>query len=138
MTARKELFVRDYMTRHLTRLSPETEIMQAVNKLVSLDISGAPVVDDSGQLVGILTHKDCMAVVFNTAYHSEFCGLVADYMTTDPIALPPELGVVEAAQMFLERKYHSYPVVDEGLLVGQISRRDILIALEDAWQWQNK
>jgi CBS domain-containing protein len=59
-------------------------------------------------------------------------------MTPDPIALPPELGVVEAAQWFLERKYHSYPVVDEGLLVGQISRRDILIALEDAWQWQNK
>ena len=136
MATKKTLLVQDYMTRRITTLSPGTEIMQAVNTLLEKDISGAPVVDDSGELVGILTQKDCMKVVLNAAYHSEFCGIVADYMTTGPLALSPDLDIVGAAQEFLEKKYHSYPVVDDGILVGQISRRDILIALGDAWQWQ--
>ena len=134
----KKILVQEYMTRRLTSLSPDTEIMRAVQTLLDNDISGAPVVDGEGLLVGILTHKDCMKVVLNAAYHSEFCGTVADYMTNMPVVMAPNISVVEAAQQFLEKKFHSYPVVEDGVLVGQISRRDILHALEDAWQWQNR
>ena len=134
----KTILVQEYMTRRLTSLSPDTEIMRAVQTLLDNDISGAPVVDGEGLLVGVLTHKDCMKVVLNAAYHSEFCGTVADYMTSTPIVMAPNISVVEAAQQFLEKKFHSYPVVEDGVLVGQISRRDILNALEDAWQWQNR
>ena len=133
----KKLLVGDYMTRRLTTLSPDTEIMQAVHTLIEKDISGAPVVDESGGLVGILTHKDCMKVVLHAAYHSEFCGIVADFMTVKPETLTPGLSIVDAAQIFLDQRYHRYPVVTDGIMVGQISRRDILTALEDAWQWQN-
>ncbi len=135
--AQKKLLVQDYMTRRLTTLSPETEIMAAVHILLEKDVSGAPVVDESGNLLGILTHKDCMKVVLNAAYHSEFCGVVADFMTASPKVLSPDCSVVEAAQQFLDQNYHRYPVVADETLVGQISRRDILVALEDAWQWQN-
>lgn len=134
----KTILVQEYMTRRLTSLSPDTEIMRAVQTLLDNDISGAPVVDGEGLLVGVLTHKDCMKVVLNAAYHSEFCGTVGDYMTSTPIVMAPNISVVEAAQQFLEKKFHSYPVVQDGVLVGQISRRDILNALEDAWQWQNR
>ena len=135
--AQKKLLVQDYMTRRITTLSPETEIMTAVHTLLEKDVSGAPVVDANGNLLGILTHKDCMKVVLNAAYHSEFYGVVTDFMTADPKVLSPDCSIVEAAQQFLDQSYHRYPVVADDTLIGQISRRDILTALEDAWQWQN-
>ena len=67
----------------------------------------------------------------------EFAGIVADFMSTEISSLAPDLSLVEAAQCFLEQRYHRYPVLEDGVLIGQISRRDILRALEDAWQWKN-
>jgi len=133
----KKLLVKDYMTRRLTTLTPDTAIMQAVNTLIAKNITGAPVVDDERQMIGILTQKDCMKVVLNAAYHSEIGGLVRDFMSTDIASLSPEMSLIEAAQKFLDQNYHRYPVLDEGVLVGLLSRRDILRAMEDAWQWQN-
>ena len=133
----KSVCVRDCMATSLVTLKPEMEILAAVHLLLQHDFGGAPVLDDDGRLVGILTEKDCMKVVLNAAYHSEFAGIVADFMSTEISSLAPELSLVEAAQCFLEKRYHRYPVLEDGVLIGQISRRDILRALEDAWQWKN-
>jgi CBS domain-containing protein len=128
--------VRDYMTRRLVTLAPQTEIMKAVNTLRTNKVSGAPVVTENGSLVGILTQKDCMKVVLNAAYHSEFCGVVADFMEKEVTTFTPDMSIVDAAQRFLEVRYHRYPVMDNGVLVGQISRSDVLRALEEFWQWR--
>jgi CBS domain-containing protein len=136
MTQQK-LLVKDYMTRRLITLTPDMEIMQAVHTLIDKNITGAPVMDDDGRLIGILTQKDCMKVVLNAAYHSEIGGLVRDFMSTEIAFLNPDMSLIEAAQQFLEQNYHRYPVLDDGALVGLLSRRDILRALEDAWQWKN-
>lgn len=133
----QKLLIKDYMTRRVTMLSPETEIMQAVHTLLEKDVSGAPVVDSDGKLVGLLTHKDCMKVVLNAAYHSEHCGTVADFMTATLDVLTPETSIADAAQRFLDESYHRYPVVEDGALIGVISRGDILRALEDGWQWKS-
>lgn len=132
----KQLLVRDYMAQQLTTLTPDMEIMRAVHTLLAKKVSGAPVIDGEGNLVGMLTYKDCMRVVLNAAYHSEYCGTVAEYMCTNLKVLAPDTSIVEAAQLFLEQKYHRYPVVAGNVLVGQISRSDVLRALQDAWQWQ--
>ncbi len=132
----KLLRVRDYMTRQLTTVGPEMEIMHAVSILLARQVSGAPVVDGDGNLVGLLTYKDCMRVVLNAAYHSEYCGTVAEYMCTRLEVLSPDTSIVDAAQLFLEQSYHRYPVVADNILVGQISRSDVLRAMQDAWQWQ--
>ena len=131
----KQLMVRDYMAQRLTTLTPEMEIMRAVHTLLAKNVSGAPVIDGAGKLVGLLTYKDCMRVVLNAAYHSEYGGKVAEYMCTSLHVLTPDTSIVDAAQCFLERKYHRYPVVADNVLVGQISRSDVLRALQDAWQW---
>jgi CBS domain-containing protein len=136
MTQQK-LLVKDYMTRRLTTVTPDMEIMQAVHTLIDKNITGAPVVDEDGRLIGILTQKDCMKVVLNAAYHSEIGGLVGDFMSTNITSLAPDMSLIEAAQKFLDQNYHRYPVLDDGALVGLLSRRDILRAMEDAWQWQN-
>ena len=129
--------VAEYMGSPPVTISPDQDILDAIRILLQHDISGAPVVAEDGSLLGILTHKDCMKVVLNAAYHSEFYGVVADFMTVDPKVMSPDCSIVEAAQQFLDQSYHRYPVVADGTLVGLISRRDILTALEDAWQWQN-
>ncbi len=126
--------VRHYMARQLTTFEPENEILHAVYMLTQNNISGAPVVDQDKQLIGILTEKDCMQVVLNATYHSEYGGVVADFMTADVEVMSSEDSIVEAAERFLEQPYHRYPVLENKRLVGQISRSDVLRALGDAWQ----
>jgi CBS domain-containing protein len=130
----KTILVKDYMARRLTTLEPDTEILHAVHTLIKNDISAAPVVDKDGTLVGILTEKDCMRVVLNACYHSEYGGTVADFMSTEVETLSPCDSITDAARHFLDKRYHRYPVLDNNRLVGQISRRDVLRALGDAWQ----
>ena len=133
VTMLRTIRVKDYMARRLTTLEPDTEILRAVRTLIKDNISGAPVVDKDGVLVGILTEKDCMRVVLNACYHSEYGGTVADFMSTEIDAMTPEDSIVDAARRFLDKRYHRYPVLDNNRLVGQISRRDVLRALGDAW-----
>ena len=130
----KRLQVRDYMTRKLTTLSPETEIVRAVHTLIQKNFSGAPVVDEDGRLIGILTEIDCLKVVLNAAYYSEYGGTVSELMSTDVETMHPGDSMMDAAKRFLEQHFHRYPVIEHGRLVGVLSRRDVLRALGDAWQ----
>ena len=134
VTMLRTIRVKDYMARRLTTLEPDTEILRAVRTLIKDNISGAPVVDKDGVLVGILTEKDCMRVVLNACYHSEYGGTVTDFMSTEVETLSPQDSITDAARRFLDKRYHRYPVLDNNRLVGQISRRDVLRALGDAWQ----
>ena len=74
-----------------------------------------------------------MKVVLNAGYHSEYGGRVAEYMSREVVTLRPEDSIVEAAQRFLDQNFHRYPVVVDNELVGQISRRDVMRALEHLW-----
>ena len=122
--------VRDYMAKKLVTLSPDTEILRAVHVLLEHDIAAAPVVDGAGNLVGILTERDCIRVMFSAGYHSEFGGQVADYMSSDVQTITAETSLVDAAKEFFGKRFHRYPVIDDKRLVGFISRRDVMRALE--------
>ena len=125
--------VKDYMARHLITLSPEMEILRAVSILLKNDIAAAPVVDDAGNLVGILTERDCMKVVLNAGYHSEYGGQVSEFMSPEVETIAANESIVDVAKLFFGQRFHRYPVLDNGRLVGQISRRDVLRALGKFW-----
>lgn len=129
-----KILVKDYMTRNLVTLQPDNEVLHAVHTMVEHSISGAPVVDKDGKLVGMLTEKDCMQVILEAAYYSEYGGLVSEYMSSDVETINAEDSIVEVAERFLNKRYHRYPVMDNNRLVGQISRGDVIRALGDAWQ----
>jgi CBS domain-containing protein len=131
----QKALVKDYMARHLVTLQPDNEVIHAVHTLTEHDISGAPVIDKDGNLVGMLTEKDCMKVVINATYYSEYGGLVADFMSTEVEVMDAADSIVEAAERFVSERYHRYPVMDNGRLVGQISRGDVIRALGDLWKW---
>jgi CBS domain-containing protein len=128
------MLVRDYMSRHVITLSPDVEVLKALLVLADNDIAGAPVVDAQGVVVGILTEKDCIKSALEATYHSGFGGLVADFMSPEVVSVEPDDGLVQTAERFLELPYHRYPVIEDGSLVGIISRRDIIVALANAWQ----
>ena len=125
--------VRDYMARQLITLSPEMEILRAVSILLKNDIGAAPVVNDTGSLVGILTERDCMKVVLNAGYHSEYGGQVAEFMSPEVETIAASESIVDVAKLFFGQRFHRYPVLENGRLVGQISRRDVLRALANLW-----
>lgn len=127
----RQIKVRDYMSRSLVVFKPDTEVLDAIHALVTNRISGAPVVDSTGELVGVLSERDCLRVTLISGYHGGGHGQVRDYMTEGAVTVQPDMTIVELAEKFLSQPYRRYPVVERNRLVGIISRRDILRGLLD-------
>lgn len=125
--------IRNYMARKLTTLAPATEINAAMQVLLNQKISGAPVVNDQGHLVGVLSKKDCLKAALNASYFREWGGRVEDYMSAEVQTLDAGMDIVTAAETFLGSPHRRFPVLEDGRLVGQISRADILRALAELW-----
>ena len=103
--------------------------------LLQHKISGAPVVDASGTLVGMLTERDCMKVALDAAFHQQSGGTVADFMVSDVLVVPADESIAATARRFYEEKYLRYPVVDGTGMVGVISRSDVMRAIGGSWTW---
>ena len=118
--------VGDHMDTSVATLSPETDIMDAIGFLLKKHVTGAPVVDKAGLLIGILTEKDCLRLAAAGIDGEVPRGSVADFMTPNPETIPPSMDVYFVAGMFLKRPFRRFPVVENGKLVGAITRFDIL------------
>lgn len=125
--------VGQFMARKLVKLQATTEINKAVATLLEANVSGAPVVDSGGRLVGVLSMKDCLSAALHASYHQEWGGAVADYMSSPVDTLDVDTDILKAAEMFVGSVYRRYPVLENGRLVGQISRADVLRALQELW-----
>lgn len=121
--------IADIMATELVTFQPDQNIHQAIKTLLEKRISGAPVVDDSGKLVGILSRKDCLRVAFSSRYHDGRDGQVRDYMVSEVKTLDAGLDITSAVQLFLGASFRRFPVLREGELVGLVCRHDILAAL---------
>lgn len=126
----RDISVKEFMSASLVTFSPETPIFDAIRRLVSQGVSGAPVLDQFGNIVGILSEKDCMKVALNAAYHDELGGKVDDFMSRTPVTVEADASVLEVAEMFFASSFKRYPVMYQQRLVGQISRSDILKAID--------
>ena len=125
----KSITVREFMAANLVTFTPDMEILRAIHALVEKRISGATVVDDRGNVVGMLSEQDCMKVALHAGYHGELGGRVAEYMSTDVKTIDADTSILELAELFLKSPYRRYPVMKDNRLVGQISRRDVLRAM---------
>lgn len=129
-TATKYEPVTNYMATNLITFKPDDEIGTVISKLNDHQISGAPVLNERKELVGIISEQDCLRVVIDSAYHNQPISkhLVKEYMQKDLITISVDADVVEVANKFLKHRFRRFPVVKDGILKGQVSKRDILRA----------
>lgn len=125
------LKVEDYMARKLITFKPDQAMHDVVDALMKHKISGGPVVNGDGELVGVISEGDCLKEVVKGKYDNMpiFTGLVAEYMAKNVVTVSPDLNIFEAAKMFLEKRLRRFPVIKDGKLIGQISQKDVMKAV---------
>ena len=130
----KKSIVRDYMSTKLININEDQPVYEAIKTLLANSISGAPVINSNKKLVGVLSEKDCLRIFANGSFHNLPASNVTDYMSKIVTTINPETDVFTAADIFLKHTFRRLPVLDGDDLVGIISRRDILKAVQDAFK----
>ena len=121
--------VREIMTRKLVTLRPDMAALDAAELLLKKGISGAPVVDEDGHLLGLLSEYDCLRATAAADYEMDShdaIALVGDLMSRECLTVTPETNLFTLAHEFVSRRVRRFPVVENGKLIGQVSRRDAL------------
>ncbi|MDH4059099.1 MAG: CBS domain-containing protein [Cyclobacteriaceae bacterium] len=130
--------VTEYMVgvANLITFHPDQTIQEVIDTIIQTGISGAPVLDKDRKLVGIISEKDCLKVMVDQAYNNMPTSdrKVSDYMTAKVKTLSPDSDVVQAANEFLISPIRRLPIVENDVLLGQVSRRDILRAAKNIKQ----
>lgn len=146
------LTARDIMTSTPITVTPETPIGEASRILLDNRFNGLPVVDDAGKLLGIICQSDLVM------QHKEFhvpsffflldgfiplqsprkmeeqlermsAATVGQAMTTEPRTIAPDTPLEEIADLMVDDKYHTLPVLENGRLVGIVGKEDVLRTL---------
>ena len=126
-----QVIAKDIMVTRLITLTPDMDVYEAIDLMLKHRISGAPVVDDEGRLVGIFSEKDSMGVLIEAAVNNLPTANVASFMRTDVKSVDDQIDLLSLANIFRNSSYRRLPVVRDGKLIGQISRRDLLAAASD-------
>lgn len=121
-----DMVAADIMVKRLVTLRPEANVFQAIETLLKNKISGAPVVDEQGQLLGMFSQKCCMQVLVDAAYEGFPANEVRAFMEKDPESIEENTQLISIANFFLITPSRQLPVLRDGKLVGQISRRDVI------------
>jgi CBS domain-containing protein len=133
------------MTKHVVTATPETPLKRVARMLTRYRISGVPVVDADGGVLGVVTEADILCKEQGLA--PEPGGLLgwlfekadaegsrllartaAEAMTAPPVTISPQASVSEAARIMITRHINRLPVVADGRLVGIVSRADLVRA----------
>jgi len=123
--------VRDWMSTDLVAAHAGMSVHEAMALLLEHRVSGLPVIDDRGDIVGILTERDCLRVAYAASYYQDLGSLVGETMTREVETIDADADIATAIERFLKSPYRRFPVLQGTRLVGQISRRDVLRALRD-------
>lgn len=146
------LTAKDIMTERVMTVKPETSLEEFAGLLVKHDISGAPVIDDSGGLYGIVTENDLIsqnkrlhiptvvgfldaAIYLESSKKFEqevkrvAATRVGDICVRKVITITKDATVVDIATIMSEKKVHLLPVVEGGKLVGIVAKRDVVRAV---------
>ena len=122
--------VREFMDRHVQTISPESDIMEAVDFLLEKRVTGALVANSKGELAGILTEYDCLRLLTHGDKSAKAPrGKVRDFMTADVQTIPPNMDIYYCAGLFANVSFRRFPVVENGRLLGAITRFDLLRAV---------
>src|SRR4051795_7333539 len=146
--------VREIMDAEPVTVTPDDDVEHVLRLLRRHDLHGVPVVNEGGRCVGIVTEADLVltdeqgdlhlphyielfgGVIyleplrrFEERIHKAFASKVRDMMTADPVTIAGEATIEEAARIIATKKHNRLPVIEDGRLVGVVTRLDVLDAL---------
>ncbi len=124
----KSTLVKDYMSESVTSFKPEDNLVEALRQLVKKNHSGAPVLDNEGRLVGMLSEIDCLKEALMDGYFQSASDRVADHMTKEVDFVQASDNILVLADIFIGGR-RRVPVLEDGVLVGIITRQDFARAL---------
>ena len=141
---------RDIMTEDVITVQPETLIRELAEIFITRNISGVPVVDREGKVLGIATESDLIFhskrltvppvltildsfIFLNSPEKMEKelrkigAASVVDIYTAPPLTITPETALDEIASLMTEKQVHTLPVLDEdGTMIGIVGKKDII------------
>jgi CBS domain-containing protein len=146
------LKAKDLMTRDVITVTPDTEVTEIARLLLEKRFNGVPVVNQKGDLVGMICQSDLIAEQKKLPIPSVFTILDAfipiylpgktekevqkiaamkasQAMTPNPVTVDPEAGIDEIASIMVNKSIYTIPVLEGGKLVGVIGKEDILRTL---------
>jgi CBS domain-containing protein len=133
---RQNMHVEDVMSRQVVTIGSSDSCLEAVGRMHRARVRHLPVVNRDGLLVGIVTDRDLRHYLFSprvfgklgeTAMETVFKAVpVAEIMSTAVISVEPRSQLMEAAQLMLEERIGSLPVVEDGRIVGILTEIDVL------------
>jgi CBS domain-containing protein len=122
--------LRDYMITNPIKVKENSSLFDTMKSIIDNKVSGVCVINENNDLVGVLSEMDCLAAVLNATYNEVGVGLVNEYMTKEGIVIAhPSDDITNVAQDMLLKKHRRRPVVENGKLVGQVSCRQLLAAV---------
>lgn len=123
--------LRNYMLPHPATVHRDAPLPEAMGIIIENRVSGLCVIDDNGNLVGILSELDCLRAILGAVYNKSRVGRVSDYMASDNLVVAhPDEDIVDVAQDMLMNNKRRRPVVEDGKLIGQITCRQLLTAVQ--------
>ena len=126
----KNILVRDVMSKSLILFRPKQTIHDVMKSFIKYRISGGPVVDKHGELMGVISEADCMKEISESRYFNMpiLDKTVYHFMTKNVETIEASTSIFDAASLFSKTSRRRFPVIDKKRLVGQVSRKDIVIA----------
>ena len=122
--------VSDFMDKSFATVQPDTSMNKTIKLLIKKKLTGVLVIDEKNNLVGLLSEKDCLKILLRHGFDQFPDDVVASYMHPVPLTVESTVDIIRAAQIFLDNSFRRLAVVDDGKLVGQITRRDIVKGME--------
>lgn len=119
------LIVKDIMVKDVVSVKRDTPIYEAMEVMAQNKIAGIPVVDDDNAVVGILSEKDVLSLLFY-AHGDEEEKTVNDFMTQPPVYFEEDENLLGACDCLINHSFRRVPITSQGKLVGIISRADII------------
>lgn len=123
------ILVRDFMDPNPHAIHHTTPIRTAVEAMVAAKIIGAPIIDDASHVVGFVSEQDCIKELLNDTFFCEDSMPVSSVMKRQVQTVSPDTSIFEVAEKMVSAPPKNYPVVQNGRLVGLISRSRVLEAL---------
>ena len=113
----------DIMERNVITIGPEVTLDKAIQRLLENKISGMPVVDDNGKILGIISEKDILNFLFCGYLHNT---KVSEAMTENFVHFTPEARIEKIAVAISKYQFRRVPIIQDDIVVGIVSRRDII------------